>query len=213
LQTNHADFRGTGRTSAARSPDRAARNGTRRTGRHEVAGLITQRSLVQIQPAQREKLQVAGLKGGSRAKGSRLDFCPTLPKWVDEAAFFPGRWARRIIRAEELDERYPLSAGTDPRRYLQRKTSGGELVWKHRRELAAAQPVDRRPKGVPHPLRGGGGGGPLSSASVRWQAPRLSSRSQTRTCPPESGVRGNPLRGSTGGVFSPAARFLVSRKR
>src|ERR687891_2049226 len=42
-------------------------------------------------------------------------------------------------------------------------TCKGRLVgvsWKRRRELAAAQPVDRRPKGVPHPLRGGGGGGP-----------------------------------------------------
>jgi hypothetical protein len=53
MQTNRADFGGTGRTSAARNPDRSARNGTRRTGRHEVAGLIAQRSLVQIQPAQR----------------------------------------------------------------------------------------------------------------------------------------------------------------
>jgi hypothetical protein len=44
LQTNHADFGGTGRTSAARSPDRTARNGTRRTRRHEATGLITQRS-------------------------------------------------------------------------------------------------------------------------------------------------------------------------
>src|ERR671918_2248064 len=107
--------------------------------------------------------ETAGSRAEGRLPGQREpprllpNFCP---KWVDEAAFFPGRWARRIIRGEELDERYPLSAGTDPRRYLQRKTSGGELVWKHRRELAAAQPVDRRPKGVPHPLRGGGGGGP-----------------------------------------------------
>jgi hypothetical protein len=53
MQTNHADFDGTGRTSAARSPDRTTRNGTRRTRRHEPTGLITQRSLVQIQPAQR----------------------------------------------------------------------------------------------------------------------------------------------------------------
>jgi hypothetical protein len=41
LQTNHADFGGTGRTSAARSPDRTVRNGSRRTGRHEPTGLIT----------------------------------------------------------------------------------------------------------------------------------------------------------------------------
>ena len=89
MQTNHADFGGTARTSAVRSPDRAALNGTRRTGRHEVAGLITQRSLVQIQPAQREKLQVAGLKGGSRAKGSRLDFCPTFAQVGGRGGLLP----------------------------------------------------------------------------------------------------------------------------
>ena len=53
LQTNHAELGGTGRSSAAGSPDRAARKGTRRNRRHEATGLITQRSLVQIQPAQR----------------------------------------------------------------------------------------------------------------------------------------------------------------
>jgi len=42
-----------GRTSAARRPDRTAPNGTKRTGRHGPTGLISQRSLVQIQPAQR----------------------------------------------------------------------------------------------------------------------------------------------------------------
>jgi hypothetical protein len=53
LQTNHADFGDMGRTSAARSPYGTAQNGSRRTRRHEPTGLITQRSLVQIQPAQR----------------------------------------------------------------------------------------------------------------------------------------------------------------
>jgi hypothetical protein len=56
------------RTSAARDglgrheARRTAGNGTRRTGRHEATGLITQRSLVQIQPAQRAKPQVDGPK-------------------------------------------------------------------------------------------------------------------------------------------------------
>jgi hypothetical protein len=61
LQTNHADFGGTERNSAARSPNRTARNGTRRNRRHESTGLITQRSLVQIQPAQRNRWSQAGV--------------------------------------------------------------------------------------------------------------------------------------------------------
>jgi hypothetical protein len=72
LQTNHAVFGGTGRTSAARSPDRTARNGTRRTRRHEPTGLITQRSLVQIQPAQREKPQVRGPGAAPGIRGPPL---------------------------------------------------------------------------------------------------------------------------------------------
>jgi hypothetical protein len=55
LQTNHAEFDGTGRSSAARSPNWAAQDGSRRNRRHEPAELITQRSLVQIQPAQRKR--------------------------------------------------------------------------------------------------------------------------------------------------------------
>src|SRR5919106_2528463 len=58
VQTN---CKRTTRTSAARSPDRTARRGTRRTGLHGVVGLITQRSLVQIQPAQRSKSE--GVEG------------------------------------------------------------------------------------------------------------------------------------------------------
>ena len=52
----------TERYAARTDPHGTAPDGT---GRHEVAGLITQRSLVQIQPAQREKPQVGGLNGGS----------------------------------------------------------------------------------------------------------------------------------------------------
>src|ERR671919_293304 len=154
LQTNHADFGGTRRTSAARSPDGAARNGTRRTGRHEVTGLITQRSLVQIQPAQREKLQVAGLKGGSRAKGSRLDFFPTFAQVGGRGGLLPRQMGSTNHPSGGTRRTVPTFSGD---------TCKGRLVgvsWKRRRELAAAQPVDRRPKGVPHPLRGGGGGGP-----------------------------------------------------
>src|SRR5919106_6134134 len=80
VQTNHADFGGTGRTSAARSPDRTARNDTRRHGRHEIAGLITQRSL--IQPAQREKTagSAADPTGVSRATQGprRLEQAPVI---------------------------------------------------------------------------------------------------------------------------------------
>ncbi len=74
LQTNPADFRGTGRHRTARSPDRTARNGTRRTRRHEATGLITQRSLVQIQPAQRTKPQVERL-GSAFDRRGRLILC------------------------------------------------------------------------------------------------------------------------------------------
>jgi hypothetical protein len=64
LQTNHADFGGTGRHRTARTPNRAARNGSTRNRRHEPTGLITQRSLVQIQPAQRSRCS-QGVSEGS----------------------------------------------------------------------------------------------------------------------------------------------------
>jgi hypothetical protein len=66
LQTNHAELGGTGRSSAARSPNGAARDGSRRNRRHEPTGLITQRSLVQIQPAQRNGWS-QGVSEGSSA--------------------------------------------------------------------------------------------------------------------------------------------------
>jgi hypothetical protein len=56
----------------ARSPDRAARDGTRRNRRHEPTGLITQRSLVQIQPAQQAKVLVEGLKAAPQTEGPSL---------------------------------------------------------------------------------------------------------------------------------------------
>jgi hypothetical protein len=52
LQTNYAELGGRGRSSAARTLNMAAQNGSRRNRRHRATGLITQRSLVQIQPAQ-----------------------------------------------------------------------------------------------------------------------------------------------------------------
>ena len=83
MQTNHADFGGSGRTSAARG--RTERHGTAPddTGRHEVAGLITKRSLVQIQPAQRGKHQVTrGVEGSaplSFGRGPELSDTRLIP--------------------------------------------------------------------------------------------------------------------------------------
>jgi hypothetical protein len=53
--THNAKLGGTGRSSAAGTPNRAARDDSTRNRRHEPTGLITQRSLVQIQPAQRNR--------------------------------------------------------------------------------------------------------------------------------------------------------------
>jgi hypothetical protein len=72
----------TTRTSAARDGPRRHEARTERHGtapddteRHEVAGLITQGSLVQIQPAQREKLQVKRC----RAIGTSFVFAALIP--------------------------------------------------------------------------------------------------------------------------------------
>jgi hypothetical protein len=66
----------TTRTSAARSPDRAVRNGTRRTRRHEPTGLITHRSLVQIQSAQQSESAGGRPKGGLLRRGGGSFLCP-----------------------------------------------------------------------------------------------------------------------------------------
>jgi hypothetical protein len=54
LQTNRAGHGGTGRSSAARTPNRTARDGTRRNRRHKPTGLITQR-LAGSTPARRNE--------------------------------------------------------------------------------------------------------------------------------------------------------------
>ena len=71
----------TARTSAAldglrRHEARTGRHGTAPddTGRHRIVGLITQRSLVQIQPAQLAKVQVEGLRAALEP-ASRLVLC------------------------------------------------------------------------------------------------------------------------------------------
>src|SRR5918996_2456895 len=56
VQTN---CKRTTRTSAARTPNRTARDGTRRTRRHEATGLIIRRSLVRVQPAPQEECRSA----------------------------------------------------------------------------------------------------------------------------------------------------------
>ena len=60
MQTNGADCGGTGRHGTARGPNGAARNGPSRHRTTPGRRLITQRSLVQIQPAQLVKAQVKG---------------------------------------------------------------------------------------------------------------------------------------------------------
>jgi len=60
------------------------------TGYHGVIGLITQRSLVQIQPAQREKSQRDGLRGGSRGWGVAPIIAQLLPPAGIDAAVLAG---------------------------------------------------------------------------------------------------------------------------
>jgi hypothetical protein len=68
LQTNHAELGGTGRSSAARSPNGTARDGSRRNRRHEPTGLITQRSLAQTSP--RNECRTIGF---DRSEGRSLE--------------------------------------------------------------------------------------------------------------------------------------------
>ena len=93
-KTNHANFGGTARHRTARSPNRAVRNGTRRNRRHEheATGLITQRSLVQIQPARRAEPEGEG------------------PRWrllIRRAASFRARWVPGWPRSQ----RWPQEPG------------------------------------------------------------------------------------------------------
>src|SRR5918992_4650810 len=97
---------------------------------------------------------------GSRAEG-RLPGQREPPRLLPN--FCPSGWTRRpSSQADGLDESSERRISTNGTHFqpvqIRGDTCKGRLVglsWKHRRELAAAQPVDRRPKGVPHPLRGG----------------------------------------------------------
>jgi hypothetical protein len=141
LQTNHAELGGTGRSSAARSPDRTARNGTRRNRRHEATGLITQMSLVQIQPAQQ-----SGAQRGCRRVPAPLPVCKSCSTTqrgfrgtVDAKPLFnglilfpilPGAETRRCILAREEPARQRAFSAPVARVYKPFANAlGGPRAW------------------------------------------------------------------------------------
>ena len=63
--------------------------------------LITQRSLVQIQPAQQAKVLVEDLRAAPQVEG-RSDFCPTFAEVLAEPAHFRGEHRIAFVQTRPL---------------------------------------------------------------------------------------------------------------